>query len=362
MKKTIFISFSLGTGSVSDYFLALVENLNKKYQVIIFSDTKTNEAIAVPKDVVIKHWPSTRPTKWVDGVFLYRNIKKYRPSMTISIFGSVNIFLIVGFLCGVKTRIAWIRTLSSQFKQKNILVFRKRLLYKLATNFVTNSNATKEDVNKKFYVPISKIMVLPNSIRDFYSDIQSVNYANIKVITYAGRLHKSKGVEVLIKAFSKICAPFADVKLIIIGSGEEESNLKKLVKDLKLEEFVDFKGNLSRNKVLEMFKSSYLAVVPSHSEAFGYTVIEAMSMKTLIIGANNTGIKEIIRDNNTGLLFETNQVNDLHEKISSALLNPEVRNKLAIEGYNHFKNNYETSGAIKRDLYYFDNLMMHINE
>mgnify|MGYP003575520912 CR=1 FL=1 len=361
MKQTIFISFSLGNTSLSDHFLSLVDKLNKKYQVVVFSDIRINEIVVVPENVLIKYWPSKRPTKFKDGIFLYKNIKEYKPIMTISVFGSVNIFLLVGFLCGVKIRIAWIRTLSSQFTQKKILVFRKILIYKLATNIVTNSEATKEDAVENFHVNTSKIIVLPNSVRDLYPEV-IIQSKGSRLITYIGRLHKSKGVEVLIDAFFKINLKFPEYRLTIVGSGEEEIKLKKQVKDLKIEKFVCFKGNVSKSKVLEMFKTSYLAVVPSLSEAFGYTVIEAMSMKTLVIGANNTGIKEIINDDQTGFLFETNNADDLQKKIEDAIMNPEKRNKLAIEGYCHFKNNYETSIATSRDLSYFDNLILNLNE
>ena len=356
MKNTIFLSFSLAESSVSDYFLLLAHEFNKEYKVVIFSDVKKSENITLSNDIIVKYWPSVRPTKLADGIFLYQNIKKYKPVLTVSIFGSVNIFLIVGFLCGVNKRVAWIRTLSSQFPQKKLLILRKSLVYKLSTNLISNSQATKDDVVEKFGVAKNKIKVLPNSVSDVYESIISEKPKD-NTITYVGRLHHSKGVDILIRAFSGVHTQFPDFKLVIIGNGEEKNNIENLVKELSLEKHIEFKGNLNKRKVLEVFKNTYLAVIPSRSEAFGYTVIEAMSMKTLVIGANNTGIAEIIEDLKTGMLFHTGNSIDLAKKIIQAIDQPLLREKLANEGYKHFIHNYELKKAIERDYSYFKSLI-----
>src|SRR5690554_4177878 len=119
MKKgVVFISFSLGETSVSDYFLELTLELSKTYKVVVFSDGQLPEGLVIPSEIEIKYWPSKRPTKYRDFKFLMHAIKEYKPQLTISIFGSVNIFLLAGFLSGVKNRVAWIRTLTTQFPQK----------------------------------------------------------------------------------------------------------------------------------------------------------------------------------------------------------------------------------------------------
>lgn len=357
MKKTIFISFSLGNTSISDYYISLAEKFKKDYQIVVFSDVELNETVSIPDDIIIKYWPSKRPTKLADGLFLYENIKKYRPIMTISVFGSVNIFLLVGFLCRVKVRVAWISTISTHFKQKKSLLYRKSFIYRLATNVIANSLATKEDAMKNYHVSASKIKVLPNSVKNLYSEISQVQDDNCKTIVYVGRLYSQKGVDVLIKAFSQVCSQFQDFKLIILGGGEEEKKLKELVNDLKIDQYVVFKGNKPKAEVLSTFKKSYLAVIPSLSEGFGFTVIEAMSMKTMVIGSNNTGIKEIIQDNKTGFLFETSNENDLAEKIIKVIKQPALRDELALNGFEHFQKNYETNIATERDWSFFSSLI-----
>jgi len=116
-------------------------------------------------------------------------------------------------------------------------------------------------------------------------------------------------------------------------------------------------GGKTKQEVLTAFKSSYCAVIPSNSEAFGFTVIEAMSVGTCVIGANNTGIKETIIHNETGLLFETGNSSDLANKLESIFYNVELRNKLSQNGFERFLNLYETNYAVNRDFLLKKNTM-----
>lgn len=360
--KVIFLSFSVLNSSVADYFLSLAELFERNnYKVIVFSDKEKPENLILPENIALKYWPSKRPTTFTAARFLYKEMKTYKPVMTISVFNSVNLFLIVGFLCGIEHRVAWIRSLATAFEQKWILVKRKSLVYKLATKIIVNSKATEQDAILTYDVSKKSISVILNSVKDIHDTIP-LNTNDVKTITYIGRLHPSKDVRTLIRAFAIVVKKHADFKLIIIGAGIEEQYLKNLVISLNLQNHVVFKGVISKLLVLEAFKKTYISVVPSVVEAFGFTVIEAMSMKTCVIGANNTGIKEIIVHNETGLLFETGNCDDLANKMNSIIENTELRNRLAMAGYNRFLEHFETEMAIKRDFSFFNNLIINRNE
>lgn len=358
MKQTLFMSFSLGGGSVSDHFVSLANELSSSYLVVVFTD-RTEAKEQLNTEVILKTWPSQRPTHFRDFHFLYRQIKAYRPSLTVSLFGSVNIFMVMGFLMRIPHRFAWIRTLSTQFPQKKVLVLRKKYIYKLSTGIITNSEATKADAAVTYGIPLSKIKVLPNAVKA-YPNLNQVLPEGVKNIVYVGRLHPSKGVATLISAFEKLHAQHPDIHLQIIGSGPELQNLEKQVTTGNVTPAVTFKGNLYKTEVLKHFAAAYCAVIPSLSEAFGYTTIEAMSVKTCVVGANNTGIKEVIMDQVTGLLFETADATDLFEKLNFLLNNTTVRNDLAANGYLRFLKVYENTIAVQRDFNFFKNVIQHV--
>jgi len=276
--------------------------------------------------------------------------------MTISLFGSVNINILTSYLFNVKYRIAWVRTLSTQFDLNSYKVFRKSLVYKLATNIIANSYSTANDASSIYNINSKKIKVLNNSVKDYYDDYSDV-ITDINKIVYVGRLHQSKGVDVLIKAFAIIANRYMELKLIIVGNGPQKDKLEKLALSTGFKNRILFKGKKSKKKVLEEMKSSFTAIIPSYSEAFGFTVIEAMSMKTCVIGANNTGIKEIIKHKKTGLLFETGSHIDLAKKLEIIIESKDLRDRFAKNGYKRFQELYSTRSAVKRDANYFTNLI-----
>jgi glycosyltransferase involved in cell wall biosynthesis len=356
LKPTIFMSFSLGNTSVSDYFVDLAVKLDTSYKVVLFSDRPKPENIVLPESIEVKYWPSKRPTKFKDGYFLFTNTKKYKPVLTISVFGSVNIFLVTGWICNIPNRVAWVRTLSTQFPQKRMNILRKSFVYKLATQIITNSEATKQDVVDNFRVLPSKIKVLPNSVKDYNNTLEDVVVVRNKIV-YVGRLHPSKGVDVLIQAVSILLKKGHNIHLDIIGNGLFQEKLFEQVEQLGIKDYVCFLGGKMKEEVLTAFKKAYCAVIPSYSEAFGFTVIEAMSVGTCVIGANNTGIKEIIVPEQTGLLFETGNALDLATKLELVFNNFEMRNELSQNGFERFLNRYETNYAVNRDFLFFNNLL-----
>lgn len=358
MKQTLFMSFSLNGGSVSDHFVSLANEFSCAYRVVVITDM-TEAKDELNNEVILKTWPSSRPTHLKDFLFLFKEMKKYAPILTISLFGSVNIFLIVGFLLRIPNRFAWIRTLSTQFPQKKILVFRKKLIYKLATGIITNSEATKIDSSVTYCIPMYKIKVLPNAVKAYELN-ENFFPEDLKNVVYVGRLHPSKGVTTLISAFAKLHTLHPKTHLQIIGSGPELTILEKQVSLLNLEQAITFKGNLNKTEVLKHFEAAYCAVIPSVSEAFGYTIIEAMSVKTCVVGANNTGIKEVILDHETGLLFETSDSTDLFIKLNLLLNNTVLRNNLAENGYLRFLKTFENTQAVQRDFNFFKNVIQHV--
>jgi len=312
--KTVFIGMTLDNFSTSDYFTNIYKVfLDKGYRVVVITDGQKNEVVDTNSNPIILTWPSKRPTKIKDAYFLFQKIRLYKPSIVISNFGSVNIMTLLSFLLKVKTRVIWVHTLSSQLgRVSNLLKFRKNIIYMMATNLIANSNAMEKDIQNTYSFLSNKTKVFPNAL-----EIKDVDYIerDRNLIVYVGRLHISKGVDTLIKAFAKIKNNNKSIKLKIVGTGEEKISLEALVKKLDLSESISFLGSVNKEKVLELFKEANFSVVPSRNEAFGYVVIESMSLETPVVGSNVDGIAEIITDSYDGLLFQPDDQEDLYQKL-----------------------------------------------
>ena len=351
-----FLSFNIMNNSTTDYFIALSNRLSENNKVVVIAGRIRETNFGLNDNITVLQWPTKRSNTFKDFLFLCKLVRTNRPGMMLSIFSFVNLFLLVGWLYRVKVRVAWIRTLSDQYSQIKYKVLRKSMVYSLATDIITNSNATKLDVASFFKISKNKITVLPNSVKDYGNSLLEIATEKQNLL-YVGRLHPSKGIDVLIRAFSQINKKFPDMHLDIIGQGAILNDLISLTNKLGVTEQISFLGEKNKDTVLKAYKKSYCTIIPSHSEAFGFTVIEAMSVGTCVIGANNTGIKEIIVNEETGLLFDTGDAEDLAKKLESIILDIAYRNYLAQRGYERFTSLYENSVAIKRDYKFFTELL-----
>ncbi len=344
--KTIIIGIFLRDGSTaSNYFLKLADEFVKLgYSVIIIADEDRKNLVNTTGNPIILTWPSYSPTGLKDFIFIKNLIQKHNVEMLISNFNTVNFFMMAGAMFGVPNRVAWIRTLSEQMindvpKWKFL---RKRFIYKLATHIIVNSKATKIDAMKTYHIPEDKITILPNLIKE--NDIY-INLDKEFKIVFVGRFHKSKGIDILIKAFSIIRDEFPNIKLELIAGGEQAYYIK-LVEKYNLQKNVYFLGRQPMEKVLKHFATAQFSVVPSLAEAFGLIVVEAFSVKTPVIGSNTGGIAEIIEDEKDGLLFPVGDHKALALKMKLLLNNDDLRNKYAEGAYQRFKNTYALENNI----------------
>ncbi len=164
------------------------------------------------------------------------------------------------------------------------------------------------------------------------------------IVLYVGQLIKGKGVDYLLQAISKIYQP---LRLMIIGTGNEEQNIKNLIKSMKLEDRVELVGWTS--EVEKFYRQADLVVVPSRwQEPFGLVGLEAFSYQTPVIGFNVGGVSEWLHDNRNGYLAKPRDVKDLSEKIESLLSNQQLSTEFGREGYNFVKDNFTEQAFLTR--------------
>jgi len=170
--------------------------------------------------------------------------------------------------------------------------------------FISPSNYLKEKMVAAGW-DSKKIVVLINPA-PVYSP-----QADGERLLYFGRLTIEKGVEVLLRALA-----LTDEKLDIAGSGENEENLKQLVKELKLEDKVTFHGQLG-GELLENFQKKAKAVIlPSvWAENMSLVLLESLALGKIVIASASGGTPELIEEGKTGFLFPPGDFKTLAQKI-----------------------------------------------
>ena len=229
--------------------------------------------------------------------------------------------------------------------------FQKQRLKKLFDTFFGHKllrNASKvialtkreAEQYKKMGVNEDKIKIVPNGI-----DLSE--YKNLpkkgefrkkysisddeKVILYLGRIHKIKGIDLLIKSFADLSKELKDVKLVIVGPDDGFlSTLKKQINDLKIADKILFIGPLYELDKLEAYVDVDVYVLPSVYEAFPVTVLEACACGTPVIVTDRCGISDFV-DTKVGYVVEYN-TGQLRDAIFKILSDRGLRERLGESG------------------------------
>lgn len=140
------------------------------------------------------------------------------------------------------------------------------------------------------------------------------------------RLHRVAGVDVLLKAFSKVIEemPNARFKLVIAGKGPEEQHLKLLASKLGINEHVSWRGWCDTSEIVKIYSEMHLAVFPSRVEGLGVSVIEAMACGVPVIGTCEGGIRELIGNNCERGEFFTLSSHSLAAQIKKSMKNRKI--------------------------------------
>ena len=120
------------------------------------------------------------------------------------------------------------------------------------------------------------------------------------LFAYLGRLKKYKRVDLAIRAFARAAIP--EGQLAIAGAGDHRGDLERLAASLDLGERVTFLGRISEDDKLHLLRRAWSLVFTSPKEGWGITNLEAAACGTMVLASNSPGIRESVRDGETGFL------------------------------------------------------------
>ena len=181
------------------------------------------------------------------------------------------------------------------------------------------------------------IEVVPNGVsveKSIRSKVHKVKSQNNKIIITTSRLVYKNGIDTLIKAMAILCVQhrMSNIKLQILGGGQEEKKLKELAKELKVEDIVQFIGYVEPEKVYDYLAGADIFVRPSRTEGLGSSFLEAMGAGLPVIGAPVGGIPDFLNDGETGLFCKVDDPKDLAEKIKKLMTDEKLAKHITENG------------------------------
>jgi len=211
-----------------------------------------------------------------------------------------------------------------------------KMLDRWTDQVIAVSNAVKKFIIDARLTKPNKIVMIYNGINPHLARVTEADIEKFRqqfnlnktdiVIGTVGSFNSAKDTATLIHAFSRIVAKWPKAKLVLIGSGPLKRDLTNLVKKLNLEDKVVFAGTVT--DIVPAMKTFDLFALPSLSEAFGITLLEAMRAEVPIVASRVGGIPEIITNKLNGILVEPKQPKQLAAAILNLINDKRLQRKL----------------------------------
>ena len=198
-----------------------------------------------------------------------------------------------------------------------------------ADQVITVSDLTRKKVIESYAIPSEKITVVHNAVSPIplFSPLSSLPFEH--VVLFLGRLTVQKGADYFLRAAQKVLMYEPHTRFILAGSGDMLDQLHDMVYHLGLIDHVLFTGFLRGEALAHVYQMASVYVMPSVSEPFGLTPLEALQYGTPVIISKQSGVAEILPH---CLKVDFWDVDTLAEQILSVLRYAPLRQTLASEG------------------------------
>ena len=212
---------------------------------------------------------------------------------------------------------------------------------KRVTKFVVSNEYLKELLISKGFPP-SVIEKVPYALdttafskspsEKSASELRQIHGLGGKnVILYTGKLHRTKGIHILVEAFKSAHEQTPNLALVIVGDGVDRQHLEERAAG---ENDIHFLGKLSRHELLCAYELCDIFVMPSlYPEFFSISSHEAMLCKKPVIATNHAALPEFIVEGENGLLFERGDVEGLASALRKLSTDKRLRARLGQRGY-----------------------------
>ncbi|TAL27283.1 MAG: glycosyltransferase family 1 protein, partial [Nitrospirae bacterium] len=159
-----------------------------------------------------------------------------------------------------------------------------------------------------------------------------------RIITLSGRLVHRKRVDVLLEAVAKVLKTRKDIQVIILGHGELMNDLLDMAADLKIQNYVSFRGMVSN--ILDYLHVTDIFVFTSEIEGMPNSLLEAMACRLPVIATRIGGVVDIIEDGENGIIVTPGNAEELKEAILRLIENSDLAETIAENAYKKIKENY----------------------
>lgn len=265
---------------------------------------------------------------------IYKLLKKYNPEIVFSHEYTPTSILVSLFLKLRLFDFQYIITTSDNLKMakavSGLKKIARRIVLSSAKGIVVYSNIVKDWYKSNFNhlkVEVCPNIQNPTTLLSYKDGFQSItekykSQCNIKdsnIILYTGRLVEVKGLKLLLNAFAR--STNDNYKLILVGEGQQKSELVQLAKSLGISEKVIFPGYFDGPNLYAWYSIANFFILPSTYEPFGAVVNEALIYGCPVVASKYIGALNFMKNDDNGLIFDPLNQQQFVSTLNNAMIN-----------------------------------------
>ena len=221
-----------------------------------------------------------------------------------------------------------------------------------ADHIITVSNLTRQTVIEKYGINPEKVTTVHNAVEPLSEEIRNIKMkkGKDKVVTFLGRITMQKGPEYFVEAASRVLQKTHNVRFVMAGSGDMMEKMIRLAADRDIADRFHFTGFLKGRQVYKMPAASDVYIMPSVSEPFGISPLEAMQMGVPSIISKQSGCAEILEN---VIKIDYWDINAMADSIYAIIKYPALYNHLRDRGLAEIDTiQWKKAGAKVIDIYH----------
>jgi glycosyltransferase involved in cell wall biosynthesis len=335
--KILYIITSLGIGGAEKLLLYYLKNLDRqKYSIYVccFRDKPDDLITEMSECAEVHNLKIKNKFNPLIVLDILRIINEIDPDIIHTHLFQPRVFATIAHIFNNRSVIITQKHSIVNPKKHNIFILFEMISIWMNKKVIAISESVKKSLMKYEFIPSNKIFVLPNCIDyNAFNNTKKIDFLTNKqriVIGTVGRLEKVKGIRYLLLSMKTVLTKFPNARLEIVGDGSQANELVELSKNLGISNSVKFFGKFAN--VIPFFNEMDIFVLPSTLEGFGIVLLEAMAAGVPVIASDVDGIKEVIFNEETGILVPPRNPEAIANAIIKLIEDPQLVKKLVENG------------------------------
>jgi len=215
----------------------------------------------------------------------------------------------------------------------NLLLLAEKVSIRFADHVIISNHIWKERILERSVIPEKCTVILNYPDTTIFRRVHKKKQNNNFVILYPGTINEHQGLDLAVKAFSKVAENIPNAYFYIYGDGPSRHAIERLVNELKLNDRVVLRKPISIKKIAKIMAQADLGIIPKRNDGFGGEAFSTKSLEFMSLGIpiviSRTKIDNYYFNDSVVRFFEPGNVDDLAKAILEMLENEEMRSQLA---------------------------------